>query len=99
MAFAVYVSIWRVWNVSSATMMASATDEFLSGLRDSLVAGCTIRRRATGRMISRYDWKVLSPMATHATNWVREIDWIPARKTSQERAPLQTQNARTAAPP
>src|SRR5215472_192555 len=49
MAFAVYVSIWRVWNVSSATLMVSATDEFLSRFSDSLVAGGMMSRRATGR--------------------------------------------------
>src|SRR5919204_3742407 len=93
MALAVYVSIWRVWNVSSATLIVSATDEFLRRLSDSLVAGGTISRSATGRMMSRYAWKVVSPMATEASNWVRGIDWMPERMTSEMRAPWYTPSA------
>ena len=53
MALAVYVSIWRVWKVSSATLIVSATDEFLSRLSDSLVPGGTMSRSATGRITRR----------------------------------------------
>src|SRR6267143_3438809 len=87
MAFAVYVSIWRVWKVSSATLIVRATDEFLRRLSDSLVAGGTMRRSAMGTMISRYAWNVVNPMATEASNWVLGIDWIPERMTSAMRAP------------
>ena len=55
-AFAVYVSTWRVWKVSSATLIVSATDEFLRRLSDSFVIGGTISRSAIGRMIRRYAW-------------------------------------------
>ncbi len=50
MALAVYVSIWRVWKVSSATLMVRASEEFLSRFSDSLVAGGMMSRSAMGRM-------------------------------------------------
>src|SRR5260370_18704359 len=93
MARAVYVSIWRVWNVSSATLIVSATDEFLRRFRDSLVAGGTMSRSAMGTMTSRYAWNVVRPMATDASNWVRGIDWMPERMTSDMRAPWETPSA------
>src|SRR5438093_13726352 len=92
-ARAVYVSIWRVWNVSSATLIVSATDEFLSRFRESLVSGGTISLSATGRITSRYDCHTESPIATDASNWVRGIDWMPERITSDMRAPWYTPSA------
>ena len=49
MARAVYVSICRVWKVSSATLMVRATEEFLRRFSDSLVAGGTMRRSGDGQ--------------------------------------------------
>src|SRR5438309_6566226 len=86
-ALAVYVSIWRVWKVSSATLIVSATDEFLRRFSDSLVAGGTMSRSAMGTMTRRYAWNVVSPIATAASNWVFGIDWMPERMTSDMRAP------------
>jgi len=40
--------------LSSATLIVSATDEFLSRFSDSLVAGGTMSRSAIGTMTSRY---------------------------------------------
>src|SRR5205085_11588291 len=94
---AVYVSIWRVWNVSSATLIVSATEEFLSRFRDSLVAGGRMSRRATGRITYRYACSVVSPEAIDASNCVRGIDWMPERSTSEKRAPLYTPRAHTPA--
>src|SRR5207302_8572370 len=93
MALAVYVSIWRVWKVSSATLIVSATDEFLRRFSDSLVAGGTMSRSAMGTMTRRYAWNVVSPIATAASNWVFGIDWMPERMTSDMRAPWQTPSA------
>src|SRR5439155_26220038 len=93
MALAVYVSIWRVWKVSSATLIVSATDEFLRRFRDSLVAGGTMSRSAMGTMTSRYAWNVVRPIATEASNWVRGIAWMPERMTSDIRAPWYTPRA------
>src|SRR6266542_3945772 len=88
MAFAVYVAIWRVWKVSSATLMVSASEEFLSRFSDSLVPGGMMRRSATGRITYRYAWNVVRPEAVEASNWVRGMDWMPERSTSEKRAPL-----------
>src|SRR2546425_10556574 len=96
-ALAVYVSIWRVWKVSSATLIVSATDEFLRRFSDSLVAGGTMSRCAMGTMTSRYAWNVVRPMATDASNSDRGIDWMPARMTSDMRAPWYTPSANSPA--
>ena len=40
---------------------------------------------------------MVSPEATEASNWVRGMDWMPERSTSEKRAPLYTPSAHTAA--
>src|SRR2546428_11779649 len=86
-ALAVYVSIWRVWKVSSATLIVSATDEFLSRVSDSLVAGGTMSRGAIGRMTSREGRDVVSPLAPAGSKLGFGSDWVAQRKTSHMRAP------------
>ena len=54
-------------------------------------------RSAMGRMISRYAWPTVSPIATDASNCVRGIARMPARITSDMRAPVYTPSAITAA--
>ena len=79
--------------MSSATLIVSATDEFLSRFRDSFVAGGMLSRSAIGTMTSRYAWNVVRPIATAASNWVFGIAWMPPRMTSDMRAPWYTPSA------
>ena len=50
-----------------------------------------------GRITYRYDWATVRPEATEASSWVRGMDWMPERSTSEKRAPLYTPSAHTAA--
>src|SRR3990172_8458991 len=82
--------------VSSATPMVSAKEEFLRRFSDSLVAGGMMRRRAMGIMTERYASTTDSPVETAASSCVLGIDWIPARMTSDIRAPWYTLRPTTA---